>query len=236
MKRIHLLYLILFILVCSPWLFGAGFVFDGPTTPASTSTVAYLASTGTSFTLTAGVTTQTIAYNSGSTGSNRVLMIPIALFGTNAPSISGIKYNGVAAVHATGAPHNNGGTEISDLWYVVAPATGSNNYVVTWGTSLTTGKTGTLGSAVFTGVNQTTPLGTAVTGTTTGVSVTIPSGGGAIDIVGSGVAISAPSQTQLFIDNTPYEAGASQYSITPGTTTFSWTNMQVELAYPINHQ
>jgi hypothetical protein len=143
--------------------------------------------------------------------------------------ISGIKYAGVAAVHAAGALVDNG-SQFADLWYVIAPATGSNNLVLTWSTQ--PGATGWWGAAVFSGVNQTTPLGTAVSSTSGAAClVTVPTNGGGIDMAISNGSMSAPTQTQIFLSGA---YGGSQYSLAAGSQSFHWAGDAGELAYPIN--
>jgi len=60
------------------------------------------------------------------TGSNRILFVG-AIVRTN--SISGVTYNSVAMTQI-GSPVTNVNDKIS-LWYLIAPATGSNNVVIT---------------------------------------------------------------------------------------------------------
>jgi hypothetical protein len=241
MRKI-LLYLILLVLVLSPYIFcrhifaGQGIV-PGPGlyVGSTGTTVGYLALTGTTtFTIATGTTTQTFSAPSGALGSNRCLFITASYFSTNGTSITGMTYAGVAAVHAPSAPLTGSvGVSKDDFWYVIAPATGSNNLVVTWNAAPSA--TGALGVSVFTGVNQTTPLSGYVGATGTSVSLTIPTGGAAIDSA-YGTAMSNPSQTKIYADNTPAVANSSQYCTTVGTTTFSWTGPQIEIGYSINHQ
>lgn len=83
-------------------------------------------------TLSASVGSQTLSYNSGSTGSNRTLAITLSYPGSSG-ILAGITYGGVTAVEAPGSPLCNSSEGVcADVWYVDNPPTGSNNIVVTW--------------------------------------------------------------------------------------------------------
>lgn len=63
------------------------------------------------------------------TGANLILIVGVAIVDTGAHTVSGVTYNGVALtqkVRTAGA--NSNATEI---WYLVAPATGANTIAVT---------------------------------------------------------------------------------------------------------
>ena len=66
-------------------------------------------------------------------GTNRVLMMKYDLQEvTGSQTISGITYNGVALTYVTNSEENTGVTwERVGFWYLIGPATGANNLVVT---------------------------------------------------------------------------------------------------------
>jgi hypothetical protein len=108
-------------------------------------------------------------------GTNRLMVVGVSITKETggAPSVSSITYNGVALspVGSRATSDNKGRIEI---WQLVAPATGTNNVVVTLSAAP---DDATVGVMTFTGVDQSTPLGafasaTADSGT---ASVTVAS-------------------------------------------------------------
>lgn len=81
------------------------------------------------------------------TGSNRILFVSFYT-GTAYGSVSSVTYNGVAMTQIN---HVTGGNEEGFLYYLVAPATGTNNVVVTIANSDSLGGS----SLSYTGANQT---------------------------------------------------------------------------------
>src|SRR5450432_2087508 len=100
-----------------------------------------------------------------------------------------VTYNGAALTFA-GASTN--GTVRTEIWYLVAPTAGSHSVVVTAPVASDV----TASSISFTGVDQTTPVGTFVsnlgTGTTAAVVATTAVGDPVVDIVGA-VTTTAPT-------------------------------------------
>lgn len=97
-------------------------------------------------------------------GSNRLLTVMVMLqrSGAATSTISGVTYNGVAMTQAT-QEHTYSNTILTAVYYLIAPATGANNVVVTLSSAVTTDIV--VGSVSLTGVAQTTPLnGTFATG------------------------------------------------------------------------
>jgi uncharacterized repeat protein (TIGR01451 family) len=119
-------------------------------------------------------------------------------------SVTGVTYNGVALTSA-GAHNDSTNVRRVEMWYLVAPALGTNNVVVM--ESIVTGGTiGTVvGATTFTGVDQTSPIRSFATNDSAGSSdsanVTVTSGPN--DMVLDTLAIdgthtvSAPSGTQV---------------------------------------
>jgi hypothetical protein len=145
-------------------------------------------------------------------------------------SATSVSYNGAALTFA-GASTN--GTVRSELWYLVAPTSGVHNVVVT----APNADAVTATSMSFTGVDQTTPLGSTVsaigTGTTTSVSTTSAVGEPLFDVVGA-VGTTPPTvagATQTVSQTNTTATGLDQVvigsSTAPGadatSITMSWT-------------
>jgi hypothetical protein len=116
-----------------------------------------------------GQTSRTIAHIC--TGVNRFLIVTIAVY-TNAGGVTGVTYNGVAMT-LTGTATAVGGAVVYQ-YVLVDPASGSNNVIVSlsgpnWYYSFSV--------VSYTGVDQATPYGTAVTanGPVSAPSVTVSS-------------------------------------------------------------
>ena len=97
-------------------------------------------------------TTATLSHNSN-TGTDRLLVVFIGYASTN--NCTAVTYNGVSMTKQGSWIMNDSGAGFEyDIWYLVAPATGSNNIVATMTAAGTIGMMGT----TFTGAEQTTPL------------------------------------------------------------------------------
>ena len=81
------------------------------------------------------------------TGSNLLLVVQ-TYSRTGASSVSGITYNGVALAKIDAL--NSGGV-ILETWYLIAPATGAHNVVVTW---VSTGANNSAMAYSYTGTRQ----------------------------------------------------------------------------------
>ncbi|OGO31545.1 MAG: hypothetical protein A2Z29_10745 [Chloroflexi bacterium RBG_16_56_11] len=105
------------------------------------------------------VTQLTVPHNTGS-GNNRLMLISTYAKGGTLYNVSSVTYNGQPAQYV-GRDSNGGNGIITEIWKLVAPTSGTYNVVVTWAGEHNYGCV--VGVITFTGVNQTTPLGTAVT-------------------------------------------------------------------------
>lgn len=180
------------------------------------------------------------AWNHTIAGSERYLIIALGLnaFSGN-PSlgvISGIDVGGSAATEILTTWVQNGvGFYVAALWGIISPPTGTKTITVTW-----TANTGPQGpddlyanSTNYTGVDQTTPTGTAVgasaiTSSTPSVNVSSATDELVIDCVyhdttptltvGSG-------QTQRWQGDPPGNDGTTGHSTEPGASsvTMSWS-------------
>jgi hypothetical protein len=150
---------------------------------------------------------------------------------------TGVTYNGTALTFA-GAATN--GTVRTEIWYLTAPATGTRSIVVTapFATDITAH------SISFTGVDQTTPLGTLVsnigTGTTASSTANTILGEPVVDIVGAvgttTPTISGSTQTSRTTNNTSSGIGriVSGNSTAFGQAapvTMSWTISSADWAH-----
>ena len=105
-------------------------------------------------------------------GSDRILFVTAYAFNSPAPVVSGVTYNGVAMTKV--AAVNKQTNDEMSLWYLINPATGSNNVVMT-----TSSAASNMGSccASYTGASQSGGIdssnsGTANPNTTLTVSTT----------------------------------------------------------------
>lgn len=166
-------------------------------------------------------------------GSDRVLIVGTSTesdsSGHTAQTVSGITYAGVALNHIRSDYITDNGTE---LWYLIAPATGANNIVVT----MTAVVDGLFGAGLsFTGVDQTNPIDNNAGTTTTGTSIsqaltTNVANAMIVNIMqhynSSAVLTPDADQTQRF--NTPTtgdndQAGGTRLVTTATSYTTSWT-------------
>lgn len=161
-------------------------------------------------------------------GSDRLLLVLIAHYYLD-DVVSGVTYNGDALTAVPNGEDNNGQFNIT-LYYMVAPDTGSNTVSVS-----TTGSVYDIGMIAmsFTGADQSTPLGTAVTatGSSTTPSVNISSASGEIVVDGliivhSGTLTVGADQTQRVNTNTAnaFIKYASSTESGVSSTTMSWSN------------
>lgn len=161
-------------------------------------------------------------------GSNRLLVVWVSYY-DSLDTPTGVTYNGVAMTAIPSSTAANGDYKIAG-YYLINPATGTNNVVISFtGSMFDIGA----GSVSFTDAHQTTPLGTAVTatGTSTTPSVTVSSAAGEIVldglvIVHSGALTVDGSQTQRWKANTGNAfikyAGSTEGGA--ASTAMSWSN------------
>jgi len=163
----------------------------------------------------------TIAHTTGA-GSNRLMLVGIA----SKPdvTITSVAYGGTELVKL--GEQINGTVSKSELWYLIAPASGTANVVISW--------TGTLecsaGVTTFTGANQTTPFGTIskASGSTFPSSLPVSSNIGdiVVDVMAKdgNTPTAGAAQTEIFNLGTNSIKSASSYkTAAAGSTTMSWT-------------
>lgn len=189
----------------------------------------------------------TFSHTVGAGGTNQILVVGVNMFATADPfpTVSSMTYAGqsmtfLAAKNDDVSPN----TRIrSEMWYITAPATGANNIAITFSASVRA----IAGGMSYTGVRQTTPLGTAASAGTEGTftatpSVTVSSAAGerVVDTVGIRQTANTPGdqtltagagQTQRYNDvsgtnNNSNVVGAGSEEAGAASVTMSWTAFQ----------
>jgi len=136
-----------------------------------------------------GSTTVSCSVTVGS-GSNRYMTILVSIRG--AQTVSGITVDGVAATQVASA-RANVTVASADRWYIKNPNSGT----ITVTATLSASAVAAIGVISFTGVDQTTPHGTAVaaTGSSAAPSVTVTSATGEVVVGGFAQKASATTTT-----------------------------------------
>ncbi|MEI6607720.1 MAG: hypothetical protein WCP35_20635, partial [Verrucomicrobiota bacterium] len=173
----------------------------------------------------------TLSYNSGSTGSNRILMVGVSFNNTNARTVSTVTYGGVAMTLVGSSIITGSTTSGSESIYrLLNPPTGANNLVVTWSGALS--YSAVVGAITYAGVNQTTPTGTFASGsstTTNSPTLNVTSGAGQVVFAvadGKSTAAYTTTGTSLWsaMPSSGNTAGAAQSSTAgTATVTLNWT-------------
>lgn len=172
----------------------------------------------------------TLTFSHTVAGSDRVLMVGVSwqTGAVNNATVTGVTYNGVAMtlVDEQAPPDPFNQTLGASLWRLVAPATGTHNVVIT----ISNTSDVILGGATsWTGVDQTTPLGTsakatAQSGTTATVNVSSATGEVVVDVVIGLDPISVGAgQTSRYATTGIGLTGAGSSEPGAGTVTMSWT-------------
>ncbi|MGH7408186.1 MAG: DUF2341 domain-containing protein [Candidatus Methylomirabilales bacterium] len=124
--------------------------------------------------------TSSLTISHTTSGTNRLMLVGVSITDDGAggaPSVSSITYNGVG-LSSVGSRATSDSSARIEIWRLVAPATGANNVVVTLSSDP---HAMTVGVMTFTGVDQSTPLGTFASATsdiTSSVSVAVASAAG----------------------------------------------------------
>jgi len=117
-----------------------------------------------------GTQTLTFAHTTAVTTTG-LLLVGVSMNITNAPtaSVSSITYNGTA-LHLLGSQNDPGNTTRMEMWYLLAPASGTQNIIVSVNIpGATNVQLGVVAGAVtFTGVDQTVPLSPFISADGTG--------------------------------------------------------------------
>ena len=168
-------------------------------------------------------------------GTNRLMLVAISYgMSYNSPiNPSAVTYNGVSLTPPT---YSNGMFRYAYtyLYKLVAPPTGTNNVVITFGSALETAFNNVVvGVITFNGVNQTTPLGTANGNASSTGSPTVNVTSAAGDLVfafassrTNALTLSTSGATQRWnqsVGSYGQGAGATKPG-TEGTVAMTWTN------------
>ncbi|MBI4848420.1 MAG: Ig-like domain-containing protein, partial [Nitrospirae bacterium] len=179
-------------------------------------------------------TTSTVSWShTVGTGSNRLLVVGVSFDARNSNTVSSVTYGGTALTNlrAEGTGANFARTEI---WYLTAPASGSNTITVTIG-GTATDKLNMAGAVSYTGVDQTTPFSSnrGAAGTTASapsVSISSATGNLIFDIFATYRPTTTPSQgagQTLYWKNTTQGTtgvnGGMSSKAGTSATTMSWT-------------
>ena len=107
-----------------------------------------------------GTSTLSFAHTTANT-ANRVLLVGVSMNITNASTtaLTGVTYNG-AALTFVGAHNDANNTRRVEMWYLLAPSTGTHQVIVTINIPAAVSIGMVAGATTFTGVDQTVPLGT----------------------------------------------------------------------------
>jgi hypothetical protein len=155
-------------------------------------------------TTTVGTTAASVSLSHTCTGSNLLLVAKIGIRSAASASVSDVKYGGVAMTKTDGAAASMvkvaSTNEVrTEIWKLVAPATGANSVSVV----LNASRVVTVSVSSYTGVDQTTPLGTAVSasGNSNAISVSVPS-----------------ASTELVVDAAAQVGGGPSATLTVGAS------------------
>jgi hypothetical protein len=155
--------------------------------------------------------TQTLSWNHTCSGTERLLVVGVALgTGNSSGFTAAVTCNGVAMRAVAKANSNNGTVGFVQLFVLAAPAVGANTVLVT---PNVTADALSCGSVSFNGVDQTTPVITSVAagGSSAVPSVVVPSttsGNMIVDGACSGGPLTSSNQTQRWLRNTNTSTGA----------------------------
>lgn len=156
----------------------------------------------------AAAASSSISWSHTCSGTDRVLYVGIAC-SNNGATLSAT-YNSVSMTSLGKRSSNDQSQGFAQLFRLIAPATGSNTVLV----SLASGTADLEGGSIsFTGVDQTTPDGTPVTGisATSSVSVDVPTDSSqsmVVDVTSCGSTISSSGQTNRWLNNQNGSSGA----------------------------
>lgn len=160
-------------------------------------------------------------------GSDRLLFVAVSHYHVSS-TVSGVTYNSVAMTAVPSGSTNNGQFFVT-LYYLIAPASGSNTV------SVSTSAVYDIGVAAisFTGGHQTTPIGTAVTATGSSTTPSVVASSAADEIVLDALTIVHSGTLSVGADQTSRWNAATGNafikmagSTEPGvaSTTMSWSN------------
>ncbi len=173
------------------------------------------------------------------TGINLILVVQLAWSAqANGRWISTVTYNGVALTKLHGL--QNAERDRCEFWYLVNPATGTHNIIVTNGGGGDRAAEVALGATSYTGVNQDDPIRGFESITVTSTSVTKDISSGVSDLVvdvcaqqngGGGLTlVEGVGQTERWnVERIGIVEGAGSDEAGAATVTMSWTSANAVL-------
>jgi protocatechuate 3,4-dioxygenase beta subunit len=174
-------------------------------------------------------TSYSFNYDSGTAGTNRVLMVAVSYRNRDNEIITAATYNGVAMTQV-GTALNGNGAQVY-IYSMVNPPTGSRALAVTWDSALNQGAV--IGAITYAGVNQTTPTGTFASATGTDAAPTVTVAGAAGRLMFGAVAgrttsaFTVSGGTSLW-SSMPFSgqtAGAAQSKAGAASVPLAWTGV-----------
>lgn len=170
--------------------------------------------------------TTSLSWSHTCTGSDLILVVAVSINDPGDRSVSSVTYNSVS-LSLIGTATASATVRV-ELWYLIAPTTGANTVEV----ALNKGSAIVAGATSWTGVDQSTPLGTMVTATGTGTAVTVTASTSAgemvVDVLAADdgpTAAADGSQTERWDDAVTgvVRGAASSESSGDGNVVMSWT-------------
>jgi CSLREA domain-containing protein len=172
--------------------------------------------------------TNSITISHTTSGTDRLMLVGVSINNEDFETVSSVTYNGVALTHVGSATEAD--DAVVEIWRLVNPPTGTHNVVITFSAVLT--REAVAGVMTFTGVDQTTPLGTfasAIDNDSGPASVIVSSAAGELvfgvvsaeSSVLSTAAVAPSSQRWNLFQGIQYGAGATQAGA--ASVTMSWT-------------
>jgi len=170
--------------------------------------------------------------NVGAAGQNRFLLVGVSIDNSSGHTVSGVTYNGIPLTFI--GAQNNGTNVRVELWYLVAPATGNNDVIVTFlpASNLNV----VAGGLSLTGVDQTSPLELPATfntgnGATASLNLTTTSDNAMVfDTLAIGSNLSPAegagqtSRWNTSVGGQPLTgAGSTKLQASPGAVAMSWS-------------
>ncbi len=111
--------------------------------------------------LTQTAQTHSFSYHSGTTGTNRILLVGVSYRNRSSQTVSSVTYGGTALT-SVGTAQNGTGARVY-IYRLLNPPTGANTLQVNWSSSID--RSAVVGAVTLSGVNQTTPTGTFASST-----------------------------------------------------------------------
>jgi hypothetical protein len=180
----------------------------------------------------AGAASLTFSHTCGSLVNG--LIVVLASYYNGANSITTITYNGVALTAVR--RDNPAGAAATEVWYLVAPASGANNVIITFGSGNSGGSGVSAAAISLSGIDQASPIdgqngsGAAAGGTSQSTSVTtVADSAWLLDILTEDKSPTVGgSQTQrqnaLNTNGNRYYAASTRGPISPAASTaMSWS-------------